>query len=128
MYIALHVVDVHAKSRRSSPMDPCVHVIARQVELPHECIGRVVEHQRDVVMHTAIATRLPAPHVAHICVMNAMIFIPASILGVLDLGTHGCKELRDECIAEQYISGDMARHIQIKSYHADAAVMLKCAI
>lgn len=128
MYISSHVVNVHTKSRRPSSMYSCVHVVAYQFEFSDECIGRVVEHQRDVVMHTAIATRFPAPHVAHICVMNAMIFIPASILGVLDLGTHGCKELRDECIAEQYISGDMARHIQIKSYHAYAAVMLKCAI
>ena len=125
MDIARHVFQIHAKSRCPSPMDPCVHVASCQTELPHKCIGGVVEHQRHVVVHAAIATDLPAPQIAHICVMNAMIFIPALILGVLDLGMHGCNELRDECIAEQYISGDMARNIQIKSHHTDAAMTLQ---
>ena len=109
-------------------MDPCEHVIAFQIEPPHECIGSVVEHQGNVVVHTAIATNLPGPHKAHIRVMNAMILIPTLSLCVLDLGTHGCDELRDNCIAEQYINGDMAWYIQIKAHYTDAAITLQRAI
>lgn len=109
-------------------MDPCEHVIAFQIEPPHECIGSVVEHQGYVVVHTAIATNLPGPHKAHVRVMNAMILIPALSLCVLDLGTHGCDELRDNCIAEQYISGDMAWYIQVKAHNTDAAMTLQGAI
>ena len=128
MDIARHVFQIHAKSRCPSPMDPYVHVSSCQVELPHEGVGSVVEHEGYVVVHATIATDLPAPHVAHICVMNAMTLIPALILGVLDLGTHGCNELRDECIAEQYISRDMAWHIQITPHHTDTATVLQRAV
>ena len=128
MDITSHIANKHAKRRCPSPMDPCVHVASCQTELPHECVGSVVEHQRHVVVHAAIAADLPAPHIAHIGVMNAMILIPALILGVLDLGTHGCNELRDECIAEQYISRDMAWHIQVKAHHTDTAMAFQRAV
>ena len=125
MYISSHVIDVHAKCRSPSPMDPSVHVASWRFEFPHECISSVVEHQGNVVMHAAIAADLSAPHITHISVMNAVSFTRTLILGVLDLGTHGCEELRDECIAEQYINAHMAWHIQFKAHHTDAAVKLQ---
>ena len=73
----------------------------------------MVEQQRYVVMHAAIATDLPAPHISHVCVMNAVSCIPTLGLCVLDLGTHRFNELRDRCIAQQYISEYMAWDMQV---------------
>ena len=128
MDIASHVIRVHANSRCPGFMNPCVHVSSCQVELPHECIGSVVEYEGYVVVHAAIATDLPAPHKAHVRVMNAMISIPALGLCVLDLGTQGGKELRDDGIAYQYTSRYMARHIQITPQHTDTAMTLQRAV
>lgn len=128
MNITSQIVNQHAKSRRPCLVDSYVHIFAFQIEFPHVSISSAVENQRDVEMHSAIASDLPAPHVAHICVMNATILISALFLRVLDLSSHRCNELCNDFIAAQCSRRKMTWNKQIKSHYTDVAMAIQRAI
>lgn len=72
MDIAYDILRMHVQCRTPGLMEPGIHVSAVQTELPHECVGIVIEQKRHVVMNPTIAAYLPAPDVAYICLVDAM--------------------------------------------------------
>ena len=128
MDIAYDILRMHVQCRTPGLMESGIHVSAVQTELPHKCVGIVIEQKRHVVMNPTIAAYLPAPNVAHICLVDAMSQLHALVLSMLDLCPQRGKELRDELVAVDCGRIRVRWNVQIHAHQASALVAMEGAL